>query len=349
MALRFAIPGTDGRARFSVGFADAAGNEIPGGIRLLPRADGLTAVGFVPPDTAEARVERVGQAFGDAELEIRPIARWLAGFRLLADEPRRLRAFLPPWPRSPAALARRFRQGLITPVTQGDAVAEYRVWAALFDTWQRGLLPAPPGAPSLGMLLLSRDDRSPAATRSLASLKGLESAIPWAVALPDRWRDAAEALGTDYVGLLAPGEILPPWAAALAVRELSRAGRPPIALADEDALDAPGLRREPVFRPRPNRALMLSGTLAGGSGSCAGTCCCTTAPRPPAPPPSSASPSGSPIMRRPVRTGSACPTSCPTAHRRPSRRRPKPSPGRRRTISAAPPSPSRSRRQRRCG
>ena len=50
----------------------------------------------------------------------------------------------------------------------------------------------------------------------------------------------------------------------MAAGALARLGNPAMACADEDTLDPDGTRRDPHFKPRPNHALMLSGTLTRG-------------------------------------------------------------------------------------
>ncbi len=67
-----------------------------------------------------------------------------------------------------------------------------------------------------------------------------------------------------YVGLLQAGEILPAHATALARSCLVALGLPDLAYADEDALSLGDEREAPHFKPEPNHALMLSGTLSRG-------------------------------------------------------------------------------------
>jgi hypothetical protein len=68
-----------------------------------------------------------------------------------------------------------------------------------------------------------------------------------------------------YVLVLQAGEVLPRHAAALLGEWMVRNGAPPALCADEDELAEDGARAAPLFKPQPNRALMLSGTLARGT------------------------------------------------------------------------------------
>ena len=70
----------------------------------------------------------------------------------------------------------------------------------------------------------------------------------------------------DYVALVQAGEVIPAHGFALAGHFIAALGSPPLVLADEDNLKETGARHDPLFKPQPNRILMLSGTLSRGLG-----------------------------------------------------------------------------------
>jgi len=81
-----------------------------------------------------------------------------------------------------------------------------------------------------------------------------------AVTLPD----VLAELDCEYFALLQAGEVLPTHAFALLADQIVKLGHPTAVYADEDELTREGTRHTPLFKPEPNHALMLSGTLSRG-------------------------------------------------------------------------------------
>ena len=71
-------------------------------------------------------------------------------------------------------------------------------------------------------------------------------------------------LDCDYMVLMEAGEVLPDHALAVLADEVARLDGPSIVYADEDEITADNIRSRPQFKPQPNHALMLSGTLSRG-------------------------------------------------------------------------------------
>jgi GT2 family glycosyltransferase len=76
--------------------------------------------------------------------------------------------------------------------------------------------------------------------------------------------EAVSATDTEYVAMLQAGEILPVHALAMLGEWITALGRPDAVYADEDSLSTDMTRHSPLFKPQPNRILMMSGTLASG-------------------------------------------------------------------------------------
>lgn len=196
-------------------------------------------------------------------LSIRPLRRWQAALRLLLDEPARVCAALSSlrghavasWP----GVVRRALAAPAAPVRSSED--EYALWVKMFE-------PARPGdcngleRPRIGVLVYAplADDTLLAATLAAlgAQFQPAEDIVIWQGGQRDRLPPG------DYVAILQAGEIPSRAALAIARRELLVRGLPELALADEDSLSSIGRRCRPLFKPEPNHALMLSGTLAGG-------------------------------------------------------------------------------------
>jgi len=211
---------------------------------------GCWAIGHISHDAGRFRVAAMGRvpAEARAQLRIRPINPALAALLLAAGRPASLPRLLRPG-------ARRALAELATARCRPD---DYGLWIRCFE-------PATPdrhaAGPSLCALVFHPAAGGPA---PLAATLGSLGPMPHCVVRDSSgWADAA-ALEGEYVAILQAGEVLPPHTAWLAPAELGRLGRPAIATADMDELDAGGARRNPQFRPEPNHALMLSGTLSQG-------------------------------------------------------------------------------------
>jgi GT2 family glycosyltransferase len=140
----------------------------------------------------------------------------------------------------------------------------YQLWIRLFDQWtgarRNALLNSPrrPHWPRIAVMLFASAPCSQAAAATRASLRDQWLPVHQLLEDPNARLDDA-----DYVAVLQAGEILAPHALAL-LADHAAAGRPRVLLADEDRIDAGGHRWDPQFKPRPNHALMLSGSQAGG-------------------------------------------------------------------------------------
>ena len=165
----------------------------------------------------------------------------------------------------PAALKARLRETQAAVIGDRRALSDYASWIATFATWSAADIAEPLHAPSIGLLVFARSVDRPAMQATLGSL-GTHASFR-VVGGDAGWRDALMELPADaagYVGIVQAGEVLTPHAISLARALLPRLGAPAFAIADEDRLDGSGRRTSPSFRPVPNHALMLSGTLARG-------------------------------------------------------------------------------------
>jgi O-antigen biosynthesis protein len=236
-----------------------------------PGADGAPRLFlFIPSDAQELRAELLGVREPSATLLVtaRPISRAGAAARLFGYAPRAvLRAMIG----GRTGWARRVRAALAQ--GSGEAPAEnYDLWTMLFDHWSEadiGRLLASPlrqAWPGVGALVMCAEGTETAAAR--ASLESLAAqAVPVrAVAVAHAAPLAAALADTTepYVAVLQAGEMLPPHATAVFAEWLARDGAAVALFADEDALTPGRERVGPLFKPEPNRALMLSGTLTRG-------------------------------------------------------------------------------------
>ncbi|MBV8870932.1 MAG: hypothetical protein JOY65_16205, partial [Acetobacteraceae bacterium] len=226
---------------------------------------------FIPADAIEARVELLGTPRPPPRLPltVRPLSRTSAAAMLFGRSPGRvLRAALgggAGWPRRVrAALA----QG------SGESLPEsYGLWTTLFDHWSDGdidrllALPSRPSWPGILAVVMCADGPETAAAQASLDSLAAQAAPVRARALAHGAPVTAALAGAiePYVLVLQAGEVLPRHAAALLGEWMVRNGAPPALCADEDELAEDGARAAPLFKPRPNRALMLSGTLARGA------------------------------------------------------------------------------------
>ena len=235
----------------------------------------LEAICFVPAEAASMRVRGMGLDASrreEARLTLQPLTRWQAAARLLARDPRGFAGlFRGGWPRTREGWRLRVRQVLaVSDAASNRLGLDYATWTTLFDTWTaRGADPGWPG-PTVGYAVLVHDRAASAAAlaATLGGIAGQFLAAPHVVVDGTgdgpRWAALADELGTDYVGILQAGEVLPGHAAPLASRHLRLDGQPEVAVVDEDALSPAGARQDPLFKPQPNRFLMLTGTLSRG-------------------------------------------------------------------------------------
>ncbi len=229
----------------------------------------------VPPEAVELRIRaaraRPGPDVAPAatpRLVLRSMPRWRAALRMLVQQPGVFAELLA------ASLRQRQRPSprqMLTLVAAERARldVDYATWIALFDRWDAAA-PSPAG-PSIGYAIFVADAESAQAAlaATLDSVAAQPGAVPSVVMQGEptdaaAWRARLTGLGTDYIGLLQAGEILPAHATSLAAAALRGQGATEIAIADEDALTPEGARQEPFFRPVPDRYLMLSGTLSRG-------------------------------------------------------------------------------------
>lgn len=297
--MRLRMPGIPAAAVFFATFHDQAGEQLGPATLLVSGArpgrtrSRLDATCFVPAEAALLRVRGAGldterdavptgrdadRGAVQAHVGLRGMSRVEAAVRLGARDPRRFGALLLGSGKgAPDGWKRRVRHALAMALAEANRSGlTYTTWLTLFDTWKPpGTLPAGSRAaggwpgPSIGFALVVHD-RSGAAAMD-ASLQGIAAqwlAVPHAVLDGSEgeaeWRARLAALGTDYVGIVGAGEVLPPHAAWVASRCLRQEDWPDIALADEDALSPAGERHAPLFKPTPDRLLMLSGTLSRG-------------------------------------------------------------------------------------
>jgi GT2 family glycosyltransferase len=243
------------------GPAEAFGRSAERFMARVGTAGRRAAVIFVPEDFTDLRLELYGCDTPPPQvvLDARRVGRAGAAAILAARQPR---AFLAAARRGGASLPARLRAALYVIATRAEPPGSYADWVRLFDAWPptrlARLLDAPDraGWPRIHATVF-RDAATPEAAVAATMQALRRSAV--AVSLPPDVPADAE-----YVAVLQAGEVVPPHALALAGAEILRRGRPPVLLADEDALDGAGRRVDPLFKPSPCRTLMLSGTLSRG-------------------------------------------------------------------------------------
>jgi hypothetical protein len=264
----------DGLLAFASAGAEAEATGFPR-FELLEQRTGLAAsrrrfaaTRFLPHGATQITIDLFGTKpldGAEAHATLQALPRWKAALVLLRDRQGGVPALLRslrghPVGSWPAAL----RRGLARwQIPHRSEASEYAIWVRLFDQWTPRDFPAP-GKPSIGVLVFAppgtEGDVLAQTTASLDAQYMRARDVVVVAPGPDRPRLPAGR----YVAILQAGEVLPPWALALAARELAARGTPELAIADEDRLTDDGRREAPVFKPEPNRLLMLSGTLASG-------------------------------------------------------------------------------------
>lgn len=237
--------------------------ESPGSpLIVAPDGKGTAqAIAYVPAGARRLRLELFGtDALSGMQVSARPIRRGHAAWKLFARSPAPVaRAALGGF----AGWGRRVRSAMAQTLDETGATASYEFWRRLFDLWPPtidGFVDAE--ATEFSFLVVCRDgEATAAAAATLASLNAQIKPASFRVVTPGtRLPDAL----APYVGVMQAGEVLPPHATALAAAWLAREEAPPALYGDEDRLDPGGERHSPLFKPEPNRALMLSGTLTRG-------------------------------------------------------------------------------------
>ena len=264
------IPGAPQAALAHVDFIGAAGEPVAARLHLSQQA--RQGVCFIPSGVEHAQLELWGtqRPLSPASITYRPVGTAGAATRLLAARPALLaqlaRQIGPVLPQA-AAVKEQLREVLGAAIQAEAPVRDYRLWHSLFDFAPEELPPEACGL-SLGFIV-SGGDAGPAAAATLAALKQQHGPAP-PVAVTGANSGLPEALASlpgrcDYIGLLQAGEILAPHASTVIRSWMPQLGLPGIAYADEDGCQAgSGLRGSPLFKPEPNRALMVSGTLSRG-------------------------------------------------------------------------------------
>src|SRR5579883_11318 len=252
--------------RLALMFREEAEDDLPGSpIVLAPRPDGTAAaLVYLPREAGRLRVELLGAELPPAmRVRGKPIPRGLAGVRLLARDPGRVaRAALG----SPAGLLRRLRAALVRNVGYSGADS-YDFWLRFFDVWpaEPGLFLAPAAASACEVLIFCAGGADTAPARAtIDSLRAQVRQTRFRVVHPARAGQELRTTDASYVGVLQAGEVLPPHATALIGAWMARHGTPPALYTDLDHRLGERGRDRPEFRPEPNRALMLSGTLTRG-------------------------------------------------------------------------------------
>jgi O-antigen biosynthesis protein len=170
-------------------------------------------------------------------------------------------------------LPSRLRAVLANLAIQPNAPSSYSAWIKFFDSWSaeraKALLPASDHAQYKRVLaIVFHNARTPESDLHATLQSIAASYIPVEVRAFDADReslaDVSANIPQHYVALIQAGEIVPAHAFALAAQFIAVLGNPPLLLADEDKLDDAGARQDPLFKPQPNHALMLSGTLSRG-------------------------------------------------------------------------------------
>lgn len=227
----------------------------PGGQRT---GGGCWGVVHMPGEASTIHVTSVGRVAPGAvmALRVRPIGAAAAAALLIASRPSALRqAWRSGGPR--AALS------TLAVETHAPKTLPAGGYARWLDCFEPGVPDLPPRHSfRIGALVVQPPGTPPDAVA--ATLGSLGADVPRAIAACGDWRGAAR-LAVDYLAVLQAGEVMRPQWLRLAGAALERLGRPAIAIPDMDHVTAQGLRHAPEFRPEPNHALMLSGTLSRGA------------------------------------------------------------------------------------
>lgn len=216
-----------------------------------------STIAFVPGTASTLRVTAFGYEH-DADsftVVITPLYKWYAGVRVVLRRPGHLLAAIKGGFRG---VTGRVRASMAI-VATGQPPASFDLWVQLFDTWTdrriARLLASERRAswPTIEALVCPGTSAT-----SMAMNATLEALAHQALPVS---RDAPDA---EYVAVIQAGEIIPRHGMALLADWVVMLDRPDAIYADEDTISAIGHRHSPIFKPEPNRTLMLSGTLATG-------------------------------------------------------------------------------------
>jgi O-antigen biosynthesis protein len=265
-------------ARIRIEFFNVAGARVTWLPCSLANTVGQTSYGVccVPADAEHARLELWGPRPAHNRLAItyRPIGRVQAAARIALAHPVMLgkqALWIGSQLHRRHSVSELFR-GAVKQVLESGACKDYMLWSSLFDSWDLEALQESLPGPMLGLLVFDTGNNKQALSATLRSLAAQRGAgLPHAIVggAAKVGLDAALSnlpAGCDYVGILQAGEMLGPHAALLARAQLDTLGMPALVYADEDVRPEPGSRYRgaPLFKPEPNRMLMMSGTLSRG-------------------------------------------------------------------------------------
>lgn len=229
---------------------------------------GRVAVIYIAGAAASLHVDLfgAGASVATAGLRVLPVSRSAAAGLFALRHPLRLLGALRG---GGPGFVRRLRTALALLAGTPSGRRSYRLWIDLFDSWGRGEAAGEPG-PALDIVVLQPDGKEPGLQATLGSLEGQGRPVaPILVTGTGKpaWQMLAQALSehqAPYIALLQAGEILRPRALAVIGNTIAGPDAPDAVFADDDRLDASGERRQPLFKPQANHALMLSGTLTRG-------------------------------------------------------------------------------------
>ncbi len=225
---------------------------------------------YLPAETERLELELLGAdvAWSETQLFLIPLSRSTAAAVLAARNPRMVMRGLV---RGGPGKLRRMRTLLAVLATAGPEPPSYNSWIRLFDRWpdplvKRAVRENADRWPNV--LILVHAARGSGSDAAQATIASLEQQIGGAgIRLIQRKTDVTgllEDARQEYVGLLQAGEILPPHSIAVMREWAARHGSPAALFGDEDRFGKDGSRCDPLFKPLPNRLLMLSGTLTRG-------------------------------------------------------------------------------------
>ncbi len=253
------------------------GDPASGFETYVPAPHGLTAIAgrvaviYIAGAAASLHVDLfgVGASVQSVVLRVLPVSRTAAAALFALRHPVRLLRALRG---GGLGFVRRLRTALALLAGTPSGRRSYPLWIELFDSWGRDATGevAVHSAPAIGVAVLQPGEQESALDATLGSLAAQGGpVVPIIVTGTGKpaWQTLARALSEHdaaYVAVLQAGEVLRPLALAAIGEAVAGPDGPDAIFADEDRLDAAGQRRDPLFKPEANHALMLSGTLTRG-------------------------------------------------------------------------------------